>query len=146
MEWIGWIWLTIWTSGGLLWTRYWTFGFRKMLGSPWGTAQLAAPQEGLSSVSKHCFRRRGGMARLTVDQSNFNITPSSELNAFLTSPLSVMSLARLFPFKFHHLSKFCSLKHELPSLARTLGSWTRIPLQAWIYLLCGFILCCSVCS
>jgi hypothetical protein len=40
------------TSGGLLWTRYWTFGFNKMLGSSWGAAQLMAPQEGLSSVSK----------------------------------------------------------------------------------------------
>jgi hypothetical protein len=35
------------------WTRYWTFGFHKMLGSSWGAAQLAAPQEGLSSVSKY---------------------------------------------------------------------------------------------
>jgi hypothetical protein len=44
---VDWIWLRIGTSGGLLWTRYWAFGFHKMLGSSW-----AAPQEGLSSVSK----------------------------------------------------------------------------------------------
>jgi hypothetical protein len=37
------------------------------------------------------------------------------------------------------------LRHELPSLARTLGSWVRIILKAWC--LCAFILylCCSVC-
>jgi len=27
--WIECIWLSIWTNGGLLWTRYWTFGFHK---------------------------------------------------------------------------------------------------------------------
>jgi hypothetical protein len=50
--WIGLILLRIGTNGGLLWTRYWTFGFRKMLESSWVAAKLAAPQEGLSSVSK----------------------------------------------------------------------------------------------
>jgi hypothetical protein len=30
----------------------WTFGFHKMLVGSWGAAQLTAPQEGLSSVSK----------------------------------------------------------------------------------------------
>jgi hypothetical protein len=45
-------WLRIGTIGGLLWTRWWTFGFHKMLGSSWVAAQLAASQEGLSSVSK----------------------------------------------------------------------------------------------
>jgi hypothetical protein len=39
-------------SGGLLWTRYWTCGFHKMLGGSWGAAQLTAPQEGFSSISK----------------------------------------------------------------------------------------------
>jgi hypothetical protein len=39
------------------------------------------------------------------------------------------------------------LRHELPSLAPTLGSWVRIPLKAWISVLCAFILClcCSLC-
>jgi hypothetical protein len=39
------------------------------------------------------------------------------------------------------------LRHELPSLTRTLGSWVRIPLEAWMSVLCAFILClcCSVC-
>jgi hypothetical protein len=31
VDWIGLIWLRIRTSGGLLWTRYWIFGFHKML-------------------------------------------------------------------------------------------------------------------
>jgi hypothetical protein len=46
------IWLRIGTSGGLLWTRWWTSGFLKMLGISWVATQLAASQEGLSSVSK----------------------------------------------------------------------------------------------
>jgi hypothetical protein len=50
--WIGLTWLRIGTSGGLLWTRYWTFGFDEMLGGSWGAAQLTASQEGLSSVNK----------------------------------------------------------------------------------------------
>jgi hypothetical protein len=29
--WTGLMWIAISTSGGLLWTRKWTFGFRKML-------------------------------------------------------------------------------------------------------------------
>jgi hypothetical protein len=50
--WTGSIWLRIGAGGGLLWTRWWTFGFLKMLGSSWVVAQLTASQEGLSSVSK----------------------------------------------------------------------------------------------
>jgi hypothetical protein len=50
--WIGLIWLRIGTSGGLLWTRQWTSGFHKMLGSSWVAVQLAASQEGFSSMSE----------------------------------------------------------------------------------------------
>jgi hypothetical protein len=32
------------------------------------------------------------------------------------------------------------LRHELSSLARTLGSWVRIPLKSWMSV-CTFILC-----
>jgi hypothetical protein len=51
MDWL--IWIRVGTSGGLLWTRWWNFWFHKMLGSYWIAAQLAASQEGLSSVSKY---------------------------------------------------------------------------------------------
>jgi hypothetical protein len=50
--WDGMIWLRIGTSGGLLWTRQWTFEFHKMLRSSWVAAQLAASQGGLSSMSE----------------------------------------------------------------------------------------------
>jgi hypothetical protein len=50
MEWTGLIWLRIETSGWLLWTRQWTFGFHKMLGNSWVAVQTAASQEGLSSM------------------------------------------------------------------------------------------------
>jgi hypothetical protein len=52
MVWTELISLRIGTSGGLLWTRQWTFGFHKILGSSWVAAQLAASQEGLSSMSE----------------------------------------------------------------------------------------------
>jgi hypothetical protein len=40
-----------------------------------------------------------------------------------------------------------SLRHDLSSPARTLGSWIRIPLEAWMSV-CAFILCfcCPVCK
>jgi hypothetical protein len=40
------------------------------------------------------------------------------------------------------------LGHELSSLGRMLGTWVRIPLKAWMSVLCAFILCscCSACS
>jgi hypothetical protein len=38
------------------------------------------------------------------------------------------------------------LRHELSSLSRTLGSWVRIPLNAWMPV-CAFILClCQPCD
>jgi hypothetical protein len=46
---IGSIWLRIGTGGGLMWTRWWTSGFHKMLRSSWVAAQLAASREGLGS-------------------------------------------------------------------------------------------------
>jgi hypothetical protein len=48
--WTGLIWFRIETSGGLLWRRYWTFGFQKILGSSWVCAKLAASQEELRSM------------------------------------------------------------------------------------------------
>jgi hypothetical protein len=49
---IGSIRLRIGTCGGLMWTRWWTSGFHKMLGSSRVAAQLQASQEGLSSMSE----------------------------------------------------------------------------------------------
>jgi len=40
------IWLLIETSGGLLWTRYWTSHFYKMLEIYWLAAELKASQKG----------------------------------------------------------------------------------------------------
>jgi hypothetical protein len=36
------------------------------------------------------------------------------------------------------------LRHELPSLARTLGSWARIPLKAWMFGVCMRLFCVCV--
>jgi hypothetical protein len=74
VEWIGWIWLRIGTSGGLLWTRYWTFGFHKMLGSSWGAAQLTASQEGLSSMNNfgNMLSNSWEAEQLVASQSKLN--------------------------------------------------------------------------
>jgi hypothetical protein len=37
-----------------------------------------------------------------------------------------------------------SLRHELSSLSRTLGSWVRIPLKAWMFCVCMRIFCVCV--
>jgi hypothetical protein len=42
-------WLRIEISGGLLWTRYWTFGFHKRSTISWSAERLLCPQEGLCS-------------------------------------------------------------------------------------------------
>jgi hypothetical protein len=60
MVWIGSIWLRIVTSGWFLWTRKWTFGFHKTLGSSWVSAQLAASQEWHSSMSEWVSEGQGG--------------------------------------------------------------------------------------
>jgi hypothetical protein len=55
IEWCGMDWIDvaqIGTRGCLLWTRQWTYGFHNMLITPWVAAELPAPQEGLSSISK----------------------------------------------------------------------------------------------
>ena len=44
------IWLSIGTGGGLLWMRWWTFGFHKMWGIFWLVEDLLASQEGLCSM------------------------------------------------------------------------------------------------
>jgi hypothetical protein len=61
MVWIGLIWLTIGTSGELLWRRKWTFGFHKMLGTSWVGALLTASQEGLSSISEWIVASLGSL-------------------------------------------------------------------------------------
>jgi hypothetical protein len=47
--WTGFIWLRIGTSGALLRTRQWTFGFHKRWGISWLAEWLSASQEGLCS-------------------------------------------------------------------------------------------------
>jgi hypothetical protein len=98
MVWTGLIWLRIVTSGGLLWTRYWTFGFHKILGSSWVAAQLAASQERLGSMKlvNHAFwfsswrviyaaqlTRLGMNVRRSVQTTNLLFT---RLSAFLSCP------------------------------------------------------------
>jgi hypothetical protein len=43
-------WLRIGTGGGLLWMRWWTFGFHKMQGISWLAGRLLASREGLCSM------------------------------------------------------------------------------------------------
>jgi hypothetical protein len=49
-------------------------------------------------------------------------------------------------YSLHRSQWSCSLRHEMSSLAQTLGSWVWIPLKEWMSM-CAFILClcCPVC-
>jgi hypothetical protein len=44
------IWLRIWSSGGLLWTRQWTFELHNMRGIPWAAEEMLDSQVGYCSV------------------------------------------------------------------------------------------------
>jgi hypothetical protein len=81
MEWIGLIWLRIGTSGGLLWTRYWTFCFHKMLGRSWGAAQLAASEDWLSADSKS---QKGILCSLHSDADVYYIWIGWQPSIFLS--------------------------------------------------------------
>jgi hypothetical protein len=48
--WTGLIWLDIGKGGGLLWMRWWTFGFHKIRGISWVVEDVLASQEGLCSM------------------------------------------------------------------------------------------------
>jgi hypothetical protein len=49
------VWLWIGTSGGLLWTRQWTWWFCKRRETSWQAEQLLAPQEGLTCMGFLCY-------------------------------------------------------------------------------------------
>ena len=77
-SWTGLLWLRVVTGRGLLWVRWWTFGFRKMLGISWLAANQLASQEGLCSMKlvnylvgytnmfrlRSCLWRRAASVRL----------------------------------------------------------------------------------
>jgi hypothetical protein len=48
--WIEFIWLGIGSDVGLLWTRYWTFGFHKRRGISWPVERLLTFQKRLSTI------------------------------------------------------------------------------------------------
>jgi hypothetical protein len=75
MVWIGSIWPRIGTGGGLMWMRWWTSGFHKMLGSSWVAAQLAASQEALSSMSdeSHNFFKLQRRTEMGCEFSNMEL-------------------------------------------------------------------------
>jgi hypothetical protein len=140
MKWIGLIWLRIGTSGGLLWTRYWTFGFHKMLGSYWGAAQLAAPQ-GLSSVGRTPWTGDQTVARsLPIHRinahrhkcvgwaSNPRSRRSSERRKVhaLTSGAAVIGTCRSTVKQLHDTGCFALLVH--PHKVKEI---TRFDIQSW---------------
>ena len=56
--WTGFIWYRTETDDGLLWMRWWTFGFHNIRGIPWVAEGLLASQEGfcsMESVSHSCI-------------------------------------------------------------------------------------------
>jgi hypothetical protein len=99
MVWIGLIWLTIGTSGGLLWTRYWTFGFHKMLRSSWVAAKLAAPQDGLSSVSKYLLLHISLVTSTRVCSSSRNLWKRTPRSLQTSMPIAVNKAQRYKPHR-----------------------------------------------
>jgi hypothetical protein len=94
MVWIGLIWLRIGTSKRLLWTRWWTFGFHKMLGSFWVAAQLAASQEGLRFMCEWVseWDRRQPARRNKAPRSVLTLcTARSAASAFWSVGLTVQA-------------------------------------------------------
>jgi hypothetical protein len=78
--WTGSFWLRIGTGGGLLWIRWWTFGFHKMREIPWLNEDLLASQEGLCFMDcrvglHYCLlcsqARKGGIFISVLDSTIF---------------------------------------------------------------------------
>jgi hypothetical protein len=68
--WTGLVWLRIGTGGELLWIRYWTFGFHKMLGNYRASWQLRASPAVLSSIEfvrdTECCGTSSGTLRMDI--------------------------------------------------------------------------------
>jgi hypothetical protein len=123
MGWIGLIWLRIGTSGWLLWTRKWTSGFHKMLGSTWVAAQLAAFQEGLSSMSGWVIR--GIIRRYRI---SFRVTMPlllvytiSNLQYIQYQCLFLHPTALTFSVNNHNMVNLSFYNYHLPAL--TVSVW-----------------------
>jgi hypothetical protein len=71
--WTGLVWFRIGTGGELLWIRYWTFGFHKMLGNYRVPKQLRISRVVLSSME---LIHRDGEARYVSDHSIVTPLPS----------------------------------------------------------------------
>jgi hypothetical protein len=67
----------------------------------------------------------------------------SRISRFFVSKSIEIKFGKFLLSRSHWLR---SLRRELSSLTRTLGSWVGIPLKAWMFV-CAFILClcCRVC-
>jgi hypothetical protein len=61
------------TSVGLLWTRQWTFGFHKMLGSSRVAAQLAASEKVLGSIKLVSYSVSYTVHKITVEWVNYTL-------------------------------------------------------------------------
>jgi hypothetical protein len=110
------IWLRIGSSGGLLWTRKWSFGFYKRLENSRVAAQLAASQEGLSSLSKFIITSPIWPLSFGLDLSEvlLNLVPhhlSKKLNKSLCS--SGVQEIRLQIIYLEKVSHQCLESHNL---------------------------------
>jgi hypothetical protein len=102
MVWIGLIWLRIWTSGGLLWTQQWTFGFHKMLGNSWAASEFAASQEGLSSTSEFCINKLCVLRHRYMLRVDLRTVPGLRTSPWTT--LAVLFLYWKFSTRFQVLT------------------------------------------
>jgi hypothetical protein len=108
MVWTESIWLRIVTSGERLWTRYWTFGFCKMLGSSWVPAQFGGFWRRAYAVSEWvgewtlvynqllCWRHSQGNGPIRHVETCF--TRHQALSLFVTISIPPESLHVIYNF------------------------------------------------
>jgi hypothetical protein len=128
------------TSGGLLWTRWWTFGFHKMMGSSWVAAQLAASQEGLSSVSMYdIVTCRGDYTRcFGLDDWNYRHLIRSQLGTTGNTALSLIYTLHSSPLHTHQGSQ----SSLVVSWQRIYNSLTVISDHTWSLLFTAWFPSC----
>jgi hypothetical protein len=116
----GFIWLRIRGSGGLLWTRKWSFEFRKILENSWVEERKAASQGGLDSVQYITNKMSADVTKLWIYTSTH---PFAFMVFFLgtTAPVGL----GLPPWTSPFTSGFLDLTHSVGLLGRVISSYTN---------------------
>jgi hypothetical protein len=158
--WTGCIWLRIGTSGGLLWTRWWAFGFHKMRIISWlaewrivlhrYTIFTSSFEDEMHTEAWRHYLRSFAMFYSHI--SGAAVCTGVTLQPVPWSNVSWLTYWRIFLSKFnlglpfscplYHYPQYvsrrqfqwpCSLRRVWSWTTRKLGSWVRIPLNTRTY-------------